>query len=152
MALTLENLQEMSQQQLDDLYRRSEAGEIPVGDTQGTAIVLPGTKWEKPLAAIAHHWFWQGKVFDKEKGELINKITPFHIREIKAKVYKAPSWVDDRETIVIDYSHTSFLAHEIRDEIREVAPGLYLGVVYWGKKKTIDFALQCPATSATASA
>ena len=28
---------------------------------------------------------------------------------------------------------------------REVAPGIYLGIVYWGKKKLIHFALQFPA-------
>ena len=49
--------------------------------------------------------------------------------------------VDQRETIVLDYSKTSVLAHYIRDEIREVAPNLYLGIVYWGHTKTINFAL-----------
>jgi hypothetical protein len=34
----------------------------------------------------------------------------------------------------------------IRDEIREIAPGTYLGKVYWGKKRLIDFVLEFPAT------
>jgi hypothetical protein len=29
----------------------------------------------------------------------------------------------------------------IRDEIRIIAPGIYLGKVYWDKKRLIDFAL-----------
>jgi hypothetical protein len=36
---------------------------------------------------------------------------------------------------VLDYSQTSIVAQWIRDEIREVSPGLYLGLVYWGKQK-----------------
>ena len=30
----------------------------------------------------------------------------------------------------------------VRDEIRQIGPGLYLGKVYWEKKRLIDFALQ----------
>jgi hypothetical protein len=32
----------------------------------------------------------------------------------------------------------------IRDEIRLVSPGLYLGLVFWDKTRTIHFALQFP--------
>jgi hypothetical protein len=45
---------------------------------------------------------------------------------------------------VLDYSKTSLVAHYIRDEIREVSPGVYLGLVYWGQKKLIHFALKFP--------
>jgi hypothetical protein len=67
------------------------------------------------------------------------------MRAIRAKVYKAPSWVDDKECIVLDYSQTSFLFGRIRDEIREVSPRIYLGIVFTGKTKTINFALEFPA-------
>jgi hypothetical protein len=50
--------------------------------------------------------------------------------------------MDGREAIVLDYSVSSLPFRAIRDEIREVAPGLYLGVVYWVGTKTINFALQ----------
>jgi hypothetical protein len=53
--------------------------------------------------------------------------------------------MDKKECIVLDYSETSLLAHWIRDEIREVAPRTYLGKVYLGKKRLIDFALEFPA-------
>jgi len=49
--------------------------------------------------------------------------------------------MDGKETIIIDYSQTSFVAKKIRDEIREVAPGIYLGKVWWGKTRILDFAL-----------
>jgi len=134
----------MSRAELDDLYRRSSAGNPPNGDTSGTAIVS-GTPLTKALAALARLFAWQGKVFDlfagPDKGILLNKVTPFSLTFIVAKVYKGPSWLDGAETIVIDYSSTSFFARKIRDEIREVEPGVYLGLVWWGKQRLIDFAL-----------
>jgi len=36
------------------------------------------------------------------------------------------------------------VAQWIRDEIREVAPSIYLGKVYWANKRLIDFALEFP--------
>jgi len=67
---------------------------------------------------------------------------PFGLNAIIAKVYKGPSWMDNKECIVLDYSETSLVAHWIRDEIREVAPRVYLGKVYWDEKRLIDFALE----------
>ena len=64
------------------------------------------------------------------------------INAIVAKVYKAASWLDGKECIVLDYSETSLVAHWIRDEIRLIGAGLYLGKVYWDKTRLIDFALQ----------
>ena len=137
----------MSGEQLDEIFRNSPAGEIPRGTTDGTAIIAPGTEISDNIARFVNHFTWKGKVFEPEKGELINRIGPIEHRLIVAKVYKGTSWFDDKECIVIDYADTSLLAHWIRDEIREVAPGIYLGLVYWGKKKLIHFALKFPASA-----
>ena len=95
-----------------------------------------------PIAEMINHFGWQGKVFDAEKGVLKNRILAFGLEAIIAKVYKAPSWLDGKECIVLDYSETSLVAHWIRDEIRLIGPGFYLGKVYWGKERLIDFCLQ----------
>ena len=142
--MTIPDLMKMSQPQLDDLFRQSPAGEILAGEANGTAIIAPGTKFTVEIAQFVNHFAWQGKVFDPEKGVLRNRILPFGLNAIIAKVYKAPSWMDQKECIVLDYSETSLLAHWIRDEIREVAPRTYLGKVYWAKKRLIDFALEFP--------
>jgi hypothetical protein len=53
------------------------------------------------------------------------------------------SWLDNKECIILDYSETSLVGHWVRDEMRLVAPGLYLGKVYWGKKPLpVHFALE----------
>lgn len=135
----------MDRDELDRIYMAANAGTIPGGDTRGTAIVA-GSLLSRLYARFARLFAWQGKVFDlfppdNQHGILVNKITTFSLTFIVAKVYKGPSWMDDRETIIIDYSKTSFFARKIRDEIREVEPGVYLGKVWWGKTRILDFAL-----------
>jgi hypothetical protein len=132
----------MSQAQLDDLFRNSPAGDIPNGPAKGTAIIAPGTTYSDNIAEIINHFGWQGKVFDAQKGALKNRILSFGLEAIIAKLYKAPSWLDGKECIVLDYSETSLLAARVRDEIRQIGPKLYLGKVYWDKTRTIDFSLQ----------
>ncbi len=144
MAVTVSEMLKMSQTQLDDLFTQSATGEIPSGEAKGTAIIAPGTTYTNDMANFINHFAWQGKNFDPAKGILRNRILPFGLNAIIAKVYKGPSWLDSKECIVLDYSETSLVAHWVRDEIREVAPRTYLGKVYLGKKRLIDFALEFP--------
>ena len=144
MAVDIPDLMKLTQAQLDDLFKLSPAGPIPDGEAQGTAIIAPGTELEETAAKFIHFFAWQGKVFDAGKGQLRNKILPMGLKAIIADVYKDASWYDGKECIALDYSKTSLLAHYIRDEIRQVGDGVYLGIVYWGKKKLIDFALKFP--------
>jgi hypothetical protein len=142
MAYDANQLLAMSQSELDDLFRASPAGPIPSGSAEGTAIIAPGTKYSMPIATVSNHFGWQGKVFDAEKGVLKNRLLAFGFEAIVAKVYKTPSWLDNKECIVLDYSETSLVAHYVRDEIRLIGPGFYLGKVYWGKDRLIDFCLK----------
>ncbi|WP_068076810.1 hypothetical protein [Novosphingobium lentum] len=132
----------MSQADLDSLFSQAEPGPIPDGEAKGTAIIAPGTTFSTEIAAIINMFAWQGKVFDAEHGFLRNHILAFGLKAIVAKVYKGPSWLDGKECIVLDYSDTSLVASRVRDEIRMIEPGTYLGKVYWGKKRLIDFALE----------
>lgn len=141
-SVDIEQLRTMNQQQLDDVFLNSPAGPIPVGEAEGTVLFDPGTDLEQVAAEIAHLLFWKGKVFDPEKGELRNLILPMGLPAIAAKVYLAPSWIDGKDCVVLDYSKRSVVAHWIRDEIREVSPGLYLGVVFWERRKILNFALR----------
>jgi hypothetical protein len=144
-ALDEQDLVNMSGHELDELFRRSATGEIPDGEANGQVLI--GSESENisdTAARVAHLVAWQGKVFDREKGELLNKIGPLGLKAIRAKVYKEPSWFDGKETIVLDYSDTSLVAQWIRDEIREVAPRLYLGLVFWERKKILHFSLKFP--------
>ena len=142
MTYTVPQLLEMSQKDLDDLFANSPAGDIPNGEAQGTAIIAPGTKYTQEIATVINHFGWQGKTFDAAHGTLRNRILAFGVNAIVAQVFKGPSWFDNKECIVLDYSQTSLVAKHIRDEIRQIGPGMYLGLVYWDKDRLIHFALQ----------
>jgi hypothetical protein len=144
MSYTSTQLLGMSQQELDQLFGSSTAGVIPNGDGEGTAIIAPGTVFSAEIAEVINLFTWKGKTFDATRGVLTNRILAFGINAIVAEVYKAPSWFDQKECIVLDYSKTSIVAKHIRDEIRQVGDGEYLGLVYWDSKKTIHFSLQFP--------
>jgi len=138
---SLTSLEKMSQHQLDELFSSSPAGPTPSGVGDGRAIVAPGTPVGLGLQPLLH-LAWRGKVFYPERHDLLNRIGPFGALFARAQVYRDASWLDGHETIVLDYSVSSPPFRPIRDEIREIAPGLYLGVVYWVGRKTINFALQ----------
>ena len=75
-----------------------------------------------------------------------NKILPLGLNAIVAKVYKDKSWLDKKECIVLDYSETSLSRIGFAMRFAKSVAGTYLGLVYWGKKKLIDFALEFPAS------
>jgi hypothetical protein len=135
-------LLQMSQKELDDLFSASQVGPIPDGEADGMAIIAPGKPYSQEIATLINYFAWQGKSFDSKTGFLKNRIGPFGLNAILAKVYKAPSWLDGKECIVLDYSETSFVAHWIRDEIRLMSAQSYLGKVYWEKKHIFDFTLR----------
>lgn len=143
---TLETWISMPREQLDEIYKQAKPGVLPQGSTRGTAI-LGGGPLPKLFTKAARAIAWKGKVFDVfspdfNSGVVVNKILPIGLNLIVAKTYRGQSWMDGKDTIIIDYSDTSLFARQIRDEIREVEPGLYLGKVWWGKKRILDFALE----------
>lgn len=141
MPLDAKQLLGMSQSDLDALFSAHESGPIPNGEARGTAIIAPGTLFSPEIAALINIFAWKGKVFDAKAGFLRNEILPLGFKAIVARVYKAPSWLDGKECIVLDYSETSLVAQHVRDEIRLVDTDFYLGKVYWDSKRLIDFAL-----------
>jgi hypothetical protein len=126
-TVSVDSLRNMTQAQLDETYVNAEPGPMPDGDSQGTAVFFPGSILNTPTQLLTA-LVWQGKVFDAQDGVLVNKV--FGFRLVKAKVYMGESLFDGKPSIIIDYSQTSTLAHMVRDEIREVAPGIYLGRAY----------------------
>lgn len=143
-SLDERDLVRLSNQELDDLFRGSPAGELPAGNVRGTALVLNGTLLCRIIATVAYWVAWQGKRIDPSRDGLVNRITPLRLPLIRARVSRGTSWVDERECTVIDYSTTSLVARMVRDETRLVSPGLHLGVVWLWHKRAAWFALRAP--------
>lgn len=141
-TISVDSLRSMTQTNLNYTYLNAKAGEMPDGESDGSAVFFadsPFNSLTQQLAALV----WQGKVFDTDSGILVNKV--FGFRAIKAEVFYGKSLMDGKESIIIDYGRTSILAHAIRDEIRQVGADLYLGRAYYrgllGNYMVVNFIL-----------
>jgi hypothetical protein len=148
--LSLDCLARLSWPELECLYRQAEPGTIPEGFTPGRAIYCPDDRLSGIRSKVTGA-LWHGKVFDGCDGTLVNQWLGF--RAIKAQVYCGPSCLDGRPSIIMDYSAPSHVWRDVRDEVREVAPGLYLGRMYRRKACGMEFqfffALEaCPTANA----
>ncbi|WP_422925611.1 hypothetical protein [Singulisphaera sp. PoT] len=124
---TMDQLIRLSQPQLDSLYMQAGPGTVPPGRVKGRVIYNPGSRITVPASKVAR-FMWQGKTFNPEDSTAINRF--FGIKIIRGKTYQGESWLDGRPSLILDYAETSRLYRPYRDEIREVAPGLYLGLMY----------------------
>jgi hypothetical protein len=71
---------------------------------------------------------WKGKEFPGD-GTMVNRLA-FGVQAVHTEVYLGESWLDGRPSIILDYANTSRLFSKARDEMREISPGLYLGITY----------------------
>jgi hypothetical protein len=124
---TTQQLIRMSCAELNQLYMASPAAPMPQGKVRGRAIISPGSKFAPILSAGARA-MWQGKVFCPEECIAVNRF--FGVRAVKGRLYYAPSWMDGGCSLILDYEDTSLVYRQYRDEIRQIAPGLLLGVMY----------------------
>lgn len=126
--LALGSLLRRSRAELAALYARSEPGPIPDGRSDGRATAAPGTALGRASESF-FGLFWQGKVFDRAGGRLVNRVLGV-AEAVPARVFVGESWRDGRPSVVIDYRGVSLLCRPVRDEIRRVGPDLYLGYAY----------------------
>lgn len=136
------NLLNMSQAEIDELYKQGSVGEIPNGDGKGIAIIAAGTILANILALLSQLFVWEGKFFYREQKFFLNKITPFGSRAFRGEIYKGNGRFCEGEAIILDYSQTSFILKKVKEEMREIAPGFYLAQVYIGDKRVSNFTLE----------
>ena len=126
---TMQDLVRMPAADLTALYSASPPASAPSGFVPGRAIKNPGSR-TTAANARATRFVWQGKIF-RDDGTMINRVFGAG-RAIPADVYVGESLLDGQPALILDYSR-SRLWPEVRDEVREVSPGLYLGIMYKGK-------------------
>ena len=115
---------------LDTLFACGSVGQIPTGFLPGWAIVDPGSR--RTVAKSRRiHFVWQGKVFHGD-GTGHNRL--FGMTAVPMTVYHGQSWHDGAPAIVVDYSDSWRIFQNVRDEIREISPGVYLGRTYVQKR------------------
>ncbi len=143
----LEELSSNSWHELERLYRQAEPGHIPNGFARGRLVYCS----DAPLVGIksgAAQFLWKGKHFCAAEQTLINQWCG--VRAIRATVCRGTSWIDGKPSIIMDYNSTSRVWSDVRDEMREISPGLYVGATYRGScsdpRLILFFILRiCPA-------
>ena len=140
-ALNLSDLRRMSFEELDLLYRNAQRPQSLSGldgDGQGAMLAWRSPR-TGPLAALLRAmgtssvFPWKGKSFratTRDAGEGINRISLFGSRQwFPFATRFDASFLDGKPTFVLDYGSRDNppLIKQIIDELREVAPGLYMG-------------------------
>jgi hypothetical protein len=123
---TMDDLVRMPRAELEALYLSSPAASQPSGFLPGRAIKNPGSRRTERNSRTTG-LVWKGKIF-RDDGTMVNRLAG-GLTAIPAQVYAGESWLDGRPSLILDYSG-SRLWPDVRDEIREVSPGLYLGIMY----------------------
>lgn len=125
---------------LDEAFANGTPGRVPAGRTEGIGLGATGTPLAAPLAWL-FRLVWRGKVFAPDGASLVNRL-PFGVEAIAADVYEGPSAFDGKPCIVIDYARRSLVARMVRDEIRQIEPGVHLGLVFVFGRRVLKFALR----------
>src|SRR5262245_28921219 len=125
--LTFERLTCMTWDELQCLYRGAESGRLPCGFVRGRSLFPPCEFLSGARTKVAN-CLWKGKHFCPEDGTLVNQW--LGIRAIRANTSVGESWLDGKPALILDYAEMSRVWRDARDEMREVAPGLYVGMMH----------------------
>jgi hypothetical protein len=106
----------------DELFRQGTVSGEPVGKTRGTVLSAQG-HFPK-LKARFQGLLWKGKTF-RGDGTFINRWVGFEA--VTATVTIGESWFDGQPCVVMQYAADAPVFGGVRDELREIAPGTWLG-------------------------
>lgn len=164
----LDDLLALEHDALAALYERASLPPLDAvdGDLRGRMLAvpaLPDRVTRLPRAWARTSTFpWRGKSFsfssspDPERGEGVNRVASDRLRLFRFGTFVGPSRHDGRPAIQLDYDRPANPApiRRIEDEIREIAPGLYLGQAWLrlrGRRHfVLWFALEQPRAARTA--
>jgi hypothetical protein len=144
---TLDDLAELGPDELLVLYRSARTPRVEDlrGKLKGRMLASPLAKhgavagFLKQFAADGP-MPWQGKTFrplGKERGEGINRVFGNRANWYRFETFVGPSRAGAFDALQLDYdlSDNPFFVRPIKDEVREVALGLWLGLAYLHTKK-----------------
>lgn len=154
----LDDLAALASTDLGELYARAEAPALSEldGDLRGRMLAVRGSGriWFGLLRAFAawRHFPWRGKSFwsgaHSERGDGINRVfgdglAPATSRRwFRFETFIGPSRSDGAPAFQLDYDNQEnpFFIRAIKDEVRRVGTGLFLGQAYllwFGKPRLV---------------
>jgi hypothetical protein len=143
---TLDDLADLGPDALMDLYRQATTPRLSDldGKLAGRLLAIP-TAQEPHIAKLLHDFAksgvfpWQGKTFestDAEHGMGINRVLHERFNWFPFETSIARSRAGDFDAVELNYDRPGNppVVRSIKDEVREVAPGLWLGLAYLDTK------------------
>jgi hypothetical protein len=124
---TVDDLCRLTPADLHALYRTLPPAPMLMGRVKGRAFIRPGKALAVPMSR-ASRAVWQGKTIRPGETTAINRF--FGLPMIRGNLYPGSSWLDGGPALILDYEGTSRIYAKNRDEMRQVAPGLILGLMY----------------------
>lgn len=104
-------------------FREGTLGCQPHGVTRGTVLSADGKL--PRLTARAQGTIWKGKTFHDD-GTFTNRWLG-GVRAGGTCIRVEPSWIDGRDCFVMQYPPSALVFGNVRDELREIEPGVWLG-------------------------
>jgi hypothetical protein len=123
----LEDLDGLSACQLYSLYTHAELGRPLVGVARGRMVYLADRTLPK-VKLFGARQVWRGKMAC-EDGTFVNRWIGGY-NAIGSQYVIGPSWIDGRPAVIMEYPPGTKLFWNMHDELREIAPGLYMGPVF----------------------
>ena len=108
------------------LFRQGTLGCGPLGPTRGTVLYADGK--HPRLKARLQGVVWKGKTFHDD-GTFTNRWLG-GVHAVSAGVCVEPSWLDGQPCLVMQYAPDAPVFGGVRDELRQIAPGVWLGRSY----------------------
>jgi hypothetical protein len=150
--LDLDQLLAMDHSRLSELYASAEVPTIEElsGDLRGRMLVSP---WATPpvanaMRSLARARFfpWRGKSFSAsspDRGEGINRVVSDDRRWFRFETAVGKSRAGEFDAVQLDYDNPGnpFFIRAIKDEVRRVRPGLFLGQAWVQAAGKTHFAL-----------
>jgi hypothetical protein len=138
----LDELLGLSASSLSDLYADARVPRLDrvSGALEGRMLAWPGVRGAPArflrAFAASSRFPWRGKSFAPRGGsggEGINRVFVDRLRLFRFETYIARSRAGDFDALQLDYDlpENPWFIRRIKDEMRELRPGLWLGQAYW---------------------
>lgn len=123
----LDDLKRLSACELSQLYTQAEIGTPFTGDTRGALLVLDDGPFKRVRISMSNS-IWKGKSAQPD-GQFTNLWIAGR-RGVDSQYVIGESWYDGRPTLIMEYPGDSRIFANAHDELREIAPGLWMGPYY----------------------
>lgn len=124
---TVADLKRCSPEELHALYLAGTVGDLPQGDLPGQVLHFNDRHFAKARVRMSN-LFWKGKWFGSDT--YFENLWLGGHRFLGSHHAHGTSWVDGKPALILEYPRRAPMFGNMHDELREIAPGLFLGVIF----------------------